>query len=450
MELGGKKKPDEYESFAVTAPPGFKRQLSDYLWPNEAFCSRYHWVFFHPLLFPDISQWNKSDRKRKWTKLCEVIAPRRKERKGKGGIAKGAKRWLVPQRNQASAWESPSGRVRAPPRPAFALTFVWSVESLRRSQHWVSVSLSGGVMSRRPTNHLGSDLLLQTGRISHLTYIKPSIAASSGVTDSLAVQMWSLQRQFLKDMEELIRLYLNDVFHLFHIIKEIFNLLLESELIWIAYLASGCKYYGPIIHTSSTPPATQNSAQSNCGSASGGRPEPRRLLGSWWMRRWMRVGVNRHQSTNRRGWNERGTCPILSSERQPGNFGLTNRCRRLHRGNYPDKQQCELFHLFVAAYFLGLPHRRGPLWPIYCSAWWFLQANLIYIYVQAMKCFPCWTSRRSALSHQMCLISLIYPGHLLNYWHRYFKHLFHKFFRNTGPDDVYKSKRGTLSSAIFK
>lgn len=47
----GGKKTDEYESFAVTAPPGFKRQLSDYLRPNEAFCSRFHW-FFHPLLFP--------------------------------------------------------------------------------------------------------------------------------------------------------------------------------------------------------------------------------------------------------------------------------------------------------------------------------------------------------------------------------------------------------------
>lgn len=32
-------------------------------------------------------------------------------------------------------------------------------------------------MSPRPTNQLGSDLLLQTGRISHLPYIKASIAS---------------------------------------------------------------------------------------------------------------------------------------------------------------------------------------------------------------------------------------------------------------------------------
>lgn len=223
-------------------------------------------------------------------------------------------------------------------------------------------------------------------------------------------------------------------------------MLLESELIWIVYLASGCKYHDPIIHTSATPPATQNSALSNSGSASGGRLEPRRFLGTWWMR----VGVNWHQSTNRRGWNERGTCPILSSKTQLGNFGLTNLCHRLHHDNYPDKQQCELFHLFVVAHFLGLLHRTGPLWPISHSAWWFLRSDLIYIYVQTMKGFLCWTSRWSALTHRMCLFSLVYLGHFLKYWHWYFKLLFYKFFLNTSPNGVYKSKRGTLSSAIFK
>lgn len=65
------KKTDEYESFAVTAPLGFRRQLSVYLWPNEAFCTRFH-CFCQPLLFPDISQWNNSVRERKWANSAKL------------------------------------------------------------------------------------------------------------------------------------------------------------------------------------------------------------------------------------------------------------------------------------------------------------------------------------------------------------------------------------------
>lgn len=67
------------------------------------------------------------------------------------------------------------------------------------------------------------------------------------------------------------------LFHLFHIIKQIFNLLLEPTLVWIVYLVSRRKHNGPIFHTSAKPPATQNSKLSNSGSASGGRLELRRF-----------------------------------------------------------------------------------------------------------------------------------------------------------------------------
>lgn len=101
--------------------------------------------------------------------------------------------------------------------------------------------------------------------------------------------------------------------------------------------------------------------------------------------------MNRHQSTNRRGWNESGTRLIPSSERQPGNFGLTNRCHRLHYDNYPDKQQCEFFHLFVVAHFLG--YRTGG---VHSDPFTSLRdgfSDLISVYVQTLKCFPCWTSQ---------------------------------------------------------
>lgn len=153
----------------------------------------------------------------------------------------------------------------------------------------------------------------------------------------------------------------------------------------------------------------------------------------------MRVGVNRHQSTNRRGWNEKGKRPIPLSERQPGNFGLTNRCRRLHHDNYPDKQQCELFHLFVIAYFLGLLGyctggvRSDPFTTLRDGF-----SDLIYVSVQTMKFFPCWTSRWS--------VSTLTPD--VSYFiilsfetQQYFKLLFHKLFLNQSEECLQKQKR---------
>lgn len=85
MELGGEKKTDEYESFAVTAPPGFKRQLSDYLWPNEAFCSRFHCFFFFVIHYSSLTSRSeiRATGRENEQNSAKLSRQGKKERKGK-------------------------------------------------------------------------------------------------------------------------------------------------------------------------------------------------------------------------------------------------------------------------------------------------------------------------------------------------------------------------------